>query len=341
MADKRAGSLAYNRLDFQISQVFHLAIQLYESLDYLFVLDHDDDITLFDDEEKHDVVSYYQVKTTDSYILLNEAIREGWIEKLYSHINESDIAIRELGLITNCPIKVEDSFLAAEKTSFNDFADDAIRKIKHNIADKTGLPLEDIDLSRMHHVRSNLSIDEHRRIVRDEASEFLANHFPSIKVQVVKAIVAAVFEFLEQKQRYERLPNTAPHDKVVSRKGFTRQNFKDIIANAVKIHIPEYDAIVRASDMPSNLEQPAALSYTKVSADSRSNLESFSTLFESLEKIIAENDIEKNETLWDYAVRCRIKWSQQKKYSSKIYGDDFYIEIFVICICLATEGVTV
>jgi len=33
----RSGSIAYNRLDMQISQVFHLAIELYDSLDFLFI----------------------------------------------------------------------------------------------------------------------------------------------------------------------------------------------------------------------------------------------------------------------------------------------------------------
>ena len=34
-------------------------------LDYLFVLDHEDDITLYDDEMNNGVVSYYQMKTKD------------------------------------------------------------------------------------------------------------------------------------------------------------------------------------------------------------------------------------------------------------------------------------
>lgn len=46
--DETSGSMAYNRLDMQVSQALCMAIELYDSLDYLFVMDHYDDITIFD-----------------------------------------------------------------------------------------------------------------------------------------------------------------------------------------------------------------------------------------------------------------------------------------------------
>lgn len=57
--DSCSGSIAYNRLDMQVSQALHMAIELFDSLDYLLVLDYYDDITLFEDEKRQDVVSYY------------------------------------------------------------------------------------------------------------------------------------------------------------------------------------------------------------------------------------------------------------------------------------------
>ena len=56
--DTGAGSMAYNRLDMQVSQTLHMAIELYDSLDYLFILDYYDDINLFDDEKNTDILSY-------------------------------------------------------------------------------------------------------------------------------------------------------------------------------------------------------------------------------------------------------------------------------------------
>ena len=59
--DTAAGSRSYNRLDMQVSQTLHMAIELYDSLNYLLILDHYDDITLFDLDADPLAVSYYQM----------------------------------------------------------------------------------------------------------------------------------------------------------------------------------------------------------------------------------------------------------------------------------------
>ena len=66
-----AGSLAYNRLDMQISQTLHMAIELFDDLNYLLVLDYYDDITLFDLDKEPMVVSYYQMKTNEQVIQID------------------------------------------------------------------------------------------------------------------------------------------------------------------------------------------------------------------------------------------------------------------------------
>ena len=103
--DKKSGSLAYNRFEMQISQTIHMAIELYSNLNYLLVLDHYDDITLFDDDVTPETVSYYQMKTSEDSISINTAISEEWVAKLYEQLNNSQWMIKELGLITNCPRK--------------------------------------------------------------------------------------------------------------------------------------------------------------------------------------------------------------------------------------------
>ena len=104
--DTAAGSMAYNRLDMQASQVLHMAIEIYDKLDFLFILDYYDDITLFEDENNPSVVSYYQMKTSDKIIQFNSAIQDDWITKMYAHLDNTDWIIKELGLITNCPIHI-------------------------------------------------------------------------------------------------------------------------------------------------------------------------------------------------------------------------------------------
>ena len=66
--DKKAGSLAYNRIDMQVSQCLHMAIELYPDVNYLLVLDHYDDITVFDDDSLPTTVSFYQMKTSEDSI---------------------------------------------------------------------------------------------------------------------------------------------------------------------------------------------------------------------------------------------------------------------------------
>lgn len=61
--DTSAGSMSYNRFEMQVSQTLHMAIELYDSLDYLLVMDYYDDITLFEDEKNSEIVSYYQMKS--------------------------------------------------------------------------------------------------------------------------------------------------------------------------------------------------------------------------------------------------------------------------------------
>lgn len=106
--DTVSGSRAYNRLDMQVSQTLHMAIELYDELNYLLVLDHYDDITLFDREAEPLVVSYYQMKTSDEMITIDSAIREDWLVKLHARLNRpEDGIVKELGLITNTPLEVK------------------------------------------------------------------------------------------------------------------------------------------------------------------------------------------------------------------------------------------
>lgn len=85
--DTKGGSIGYNRLDMQVSQALHMAIELYPNLNYLLIMDHYDDITLFDDEAAPKVVSYYQMKTSEDTISIDTAISEKWLSKLYSHLS--------------------------------------------------------------------------------------------------------------------------------------------------------------------------------------------------------------------------------------------------------------
>ncbi len=335
--DKRSGSLAYNRLDMQVSQVFHLAIELYDTSDYLMVLDHDDDITVYDDQALHDQASFYQMKSNDSSIALSTALSEGWISKLYTHMNAPEVLVKELGLITNCVFKLDRKTapLSANRTLFTEFGDANIQKIKADIAKRMGIPVDGVDLSKMLHMRTTLSIDAHHRIVSDEASDFLIHRFPQIKGQVVKTIVAAIFEILGQKQAYERLPNNAPYKEVANKKGFSKTMFDLIIQASMRVNIPEFDWLVKVCGIPEEQISQAALAYTYVLADSNRNTESFINMFDSIEKTVSGVALLDGETLWAFAGRCKNELFSQRKRLVVVYKDSYYIEILAMCIYLA------
>ena len=91
----------------QVSQTLHMAIELYDSLNYLLILDYYDDITLFDLDTDPLVVSYYQMKTSEGLITIDSAISEDWLVKLYAQFNRPEgWLVKELGLITNTPLEV-------------------------------------------------------------------------------------------------------------------------------------------------------------------------------------------------------------------------------------------
>lgn len=144
--DKKSGSLAYNRLDMQLSQTLHMAIELYDNLNYLLVPDHDDDITLFDDDTNPEVVSYYQMKTNEESISIDTAISEDWLAKLYEQLSNPKWLIDELGLITNCPLKLKvpyvdkngknrkkEKIYTVDKTPFLNFDPAVVKKIKERL----------------------------------------------------------------------------------------------------------------------------------------------------------------------------------------------------------------
>ena len=106
--DMVAGSRSYNRLDMQVSQTLHMAIDLYDQLNFLLILDHYDDITLFDLDKDPLAVSYYQVKTSGDMITIDSAISEGWFAKLFAQLRRPEgWLVNELGLITNTPFEIK------------------------------------------------------------------------------------------------------------------------------------------------------------------------------------------------------------------------------------------
>lgn len=316
LIDTKGGSLSYNRTDMQISQTLHMAIELYPNLNYLFILDHYDDIALFDNDVSPETVSYYQVKTNEESISIDTAISKEWTAKLYEHLSNPEWIVNELGLITNCPLKIvihykddagkkhtQEKNYTAEKTAFTLFNETAIKRIKEDIANRKGIAVDDVDLSKFVHMRTTLSIPKHREIVEQEMGSFLQQQYPKITVDSVKTIYCTMMDLLTKRQSYELLDKDAPFSVVRSKKGMSKSDFTRVIDEAMLISIPPFEEILYCIGYDDECKNKAAYEYTRLLADFHSKPESFTSIFLKTRKLCLGNTQTDNETMQEYCHR--------------------------------------
>lgn len=314
--DTKAGSLAYNRLEMQVSQTLHMAIELYSDLNYLLVLDHYDDITLFDDDVSPETVSYYQMKTSEDSISIDTAISEAWVAKLYEQLSDPEWMVKELGLITNCPLKVsvkvmgddgklhsEEKKYMAERTPFLSFNPIMVDKLKADIAKRKGISEDDVDLSKFVHMRTILSIPKHREIVEQRMNDFLYGQYPRITMESAKTVFGAMMSLLSRCQSYEALDKDATFAEVRQKKGISKSDFSRIIEESMYIAIPEFQEIDQWMGYSDEERMRAALEYTKVLPDVRGKSESFAALYRQLRSASQGNPRNDEESVKDYCER--------------------------------------
>ncbi len=344
--DTGSGSMSYNRFEMQVSQSLHMAIELFDSLDYLLVLDYYDDITLFENEKNPKSVSYYQMKTNEESISISTAISEDWLVKMYAQLEHHEWIVKELGLITNCPLKVsvkindsqgkakkQTKSYIAEKTAFNNFNQITIEKIKQDIALKINIKPEEVDLSKFVHIRTTLSIPKHREIVEQELGEFLHNKFPRITMDVIKTILGAMLDILTKRQQYELLEENAPHRQVREKKGITKNDFSRVIEEAIVISIPPFDEILRVLALSDDDKYKASFEYTKLMSDSQSKMESFTDVFNKIRNICSSNHKDPSESIWQYVNRLCDQLFKGNFVIESIYNR-MYICILTTCILI-------
>lgn len=339
--DTITGSRTYNRLDMQVSQTLHMAIELFDNLNYLFILDHYDDITLFDLDKEPLVVSYYQLKTSNNErITIDSAISENWLAKLYSQLNRSENwLIKELGLITNTPLEIrikkdkQKQTLSADKTSFAKINKYTQNRIRKDIAVKFGISEDKVDLSKFFHLRTTLSIERHKDIVESEIETFLYDKYPRITVDTVKGIYSSLVEILTKRQAYELLPNDAGLLDAKKHKGFTKTEFINIIDKAIILSLPTFEDVVKLSGVE---ESTISLPYVQILTDSnKRDDESFHTLFNKVLKTMNSNPFSNEDlkTVWEYGLEIGNIISENNSLLTVPYNSN-YIAVLVICLLI-------
>ena len=346
--DTNAGSRSFNRFEMQVSQTLHMAIELYDSLNYLLILDYYDDITLFDLDSEPLAVSYYQLKTSEGTITIDSAINENWIAKLYAQLSRPECwLVKELGLITNTPLEVKykvegqkkqklerSDKLKAKRTPFSRLNPVVLERIRIDIAEKFGIKPDDVDLSKFAHLRTTLSVTSHRDLAEKEMSDFLYGKYPKITVETAKGIYAAMIELLSRRQSYETLSEDEELQVVWKHKGVTRDDFDRVIDQAISISIPEFDDIKDLLKPREGDKALVSLAYVTIAADSnKRNNQSFYELFHIAQEVMKDQPFIGNKTVWDYCQEVAKKIEMKDPLLCAPY-DGLYIPTLVTCLLI-------
>lgn len=347
--DMASGSRSYNRFELQMSQSLHMALQLFDEVNFLLIMDHYDDITIFDLDSEPLVVSYYQVKTSDHTVTIDSVIKNEWISKLYEQVKRpNDWVVKELGLITNVPITISFSEvvdgeekhhkvnLTGPKTTFSSLYSTVQEKIKNDIADRCEVPIDSIDLSKFAHLHTTLTIERHRDLVEQEIGNFLYDKYPEIRLDTIKAIYGTVIEILTRQQSNERISENATFEEVKKYKGFSKDKFQRIINKAILFSIPRFEVVLNyiGIGMNDNKSMAIGLAYSRIINDSgkRGN-EAFSTLFNKTVEKMRTDQYDGSVNAWEYAQTINADVRKENPMLCVPYTDD-YIAVLVVCLMI-------
>lgn len=346
--DTASGSRSYNRFEIQISQTLHMAIELYEEINYLLILDYYDDITVFDLDAEPLTVSYYQMKTGEKSFTIDSAIKKNWIAKLYEQLSRpEDWFVKELGLITNVPLEVKyklastdgkklelvDS-LTSDHTPFTKLHQTVQDRIRADIAEKLKIKQEEVDLSKFAHLRTTLSVTSHRDLSEKEMSDFLYGKYPKITIETAKGIYAAMIELLSRRQSYETLPKDAELSEVRKYKGVTRDDFNRVINQAIVFAMPEYDEVEKYLIPKDEERARVSLAYVTLNGDRiKTGNQTFYELFKAAQAYITSKPYNGENTVLEYCQEATKKIQAENPLLCIPY-DEYYIPVLITCLII-------
>ena len=265
---------------------------------------------------------------------------------MYAQLERPEWIVKELGLITNCPLKVsvsvkdengkkktETKSYTSEKTAFEKFNPITVEKIKQDIATKKGITADEVDLSKFVHMRTILSIPKHKEIVEQEMGEFLNTRYPRITIDVVKTIFNAMMEILTKRQQYELLSDDATYCEVRQKKGISKQDFTRVIDEAMIISIPTFDEVLRVANLQNDDKYKASYEYTKIMTDSNGKSESFTSVFVKVRKLIENQKFTSGQLIWEYANGICDELYSKEPMIELIYNR-MYVSVLTICIII-------
>lgn len=240
----KSGSTAKNRLTIQLSFAIKMLIDFYPIKDYIVLLDCVEDIAVQTiDDADNEKIYLYQIKTkaTNGSYTLTSVINKDWLQKLYKHKDEFCGDNVEIALVLDDFIidnKKKNVFVNA-KQNINSIATENLLKIKQAISTAEDKPIDTIDLSNFYFIKMDFHTDTYKQQAKELLSEFLIKRVENAQATKINAFFNLLFNVLDNRFNYELNPEVTDKDEIITKKGYTKTEFKRALNCFVSESIPE------------------------------------------------------------------------------------------------------
>lgn len=326
---ENAGSMAYNRLDFQINQAMLLAVE-WESLeDYTIVMDFYEDVAIFEGEQGK--ISLFQIKTNEESFSLSHILRNDWFKKLCDYIVTYAYRVKELSLITNCPIKLKNNAIRKDKKTYvtKVLSGEALQALLKNV-DKNGVfSKEQLD-NVLTHRKTPLGIDNHDMVAEKIFADYLQEKYSSIELKLANVISATVRELLRTAQKQENVSTDTAEELVLLQKGVTKDMINRVIEEAAYVEPLDYDDVKKHA--PAAIIEKLRLPYIELLNDRKKNRGAYKSIYYPLKEVVINESYLPHETLWQFCCRCVDKCIRNNK-QMQIYAHvspEYYLELLAL-----------
>lgn len=329
--DKKSGSISYNRFEYQITQALNLAISLYDKYNYLIILEHYDDITLFENNNNIKDIHHYQVKTKNvQYTKFEKILKEGFLDNLIGHLNDNNINdVKEISLIINCRIIIDKKKYEIDTIIKPDTTNNILSKIKDHYKNNDNI---DFLEKTMNLIISDISLQNHIELIEARIREFVSEKYKNAGHDALNSVVLRLENLFTKMQSNESLTDESKIEDIKKSKGFSKEQFNNIMRMSIKISAPAFSEIEKYVKFNENEIPQYKISYVDILETEYWNSDYNIKILELIEEFIKNNEFnKKEETIIEYSKKCKTYISNNEYYlDSK--DDNKHIEL--ICMIL-------
>lgn len=294
------GTIAKNRLTFQVSYGIHLIMEFFNTDSVIFI-DYFEDIAILNSPDNPDTIRLYQIKTTDKIqpLYLTAVISEKWVQKLYANAQQYGEHFEEGHLVCNDDIISEQTKAFVNlKNCLKDPLNAVIcDKLKSVIAKDLKIAENDVDLEKFYLIRTHLSTMNHKSEVEHNFETFLLNEREDIQVTMARTIYKSLYEILDVQFNREYPTQATDLTEIIKNKGIKISDANGIVKTAVRRQVPQKDKIFDYFKVTSLKDrQKLGTAYARVKGDMYESDNTFSVLKDRINDCIKKNeevDIEK------------------------------------------------